>query len=57
MRSREGGPAGARGRGAAAISEVTIQVTNQISNSRGPKKIDLTLPSTTKIGQLKEQIA
>ena len=54
LRSRQGGQAG-KGPGQPE-KEVSILVNNQISNSRGPKKINLKLPQLTKIGELKDQI-
>jgi hypothetical protein len=51
LRSRHG----AQRRGAKVEAEVQIIVTNQISNAT-PKKITLTLPPATRIGELKEQI-
>lgn len=56
LRSREGGPAGSRARSGAKDTEVTIAVDNQVSGTRGPRKISLSLPSLTKIGELKEQL-
>lgn len=51
LRSRQG----AQGKAGTAIDkEVAISVNNQISNSQGPSKINLQLPQSTKIGELKE---
>jgi hypothetical protein len=37
--------------------EINVICTNQISNSQGPKKINLTVPLSTKIGEIREQVA
>ena len=52
----EGIGAGAKTRGLPKNAEqpVHITVSNQISNSKGPSKISLQLPPSTKVGDLKD---